>query len=190
MSQSNASNELNQITCCDEWKFKIKKILFTENQINTRIVELASILSNDFKNKNVLCVGIMNGCLMFMTHLLEKVSFKYKMDCISLSSYGHSTETTGIVSMKKDLNIDPEGYDVLIIEDLIDSGVTLDWLQQYFTQKKCNSVSICCLLDKKERRKKDVKVDYVGFECPNEFVIGYGMDYEDEYRCLPFVACL
>ena len=181
---------MDNTTCCSEWSNKLKTILFTEQQINERNTELAKILSTEYKNKNVLCVGLMNGCLMFLTHLLEKVEFKYKLDFMTVSSYGHETVSSGTVKIKKDLNIDPAGYDVLIIEDLIDTGITLDFVKKYLEGKKCNSIKICCLLDKKSRRLVDVNVDYVGFDCPNEFVIGYGMDFEDEFRCIPFIGVM
>jgi len=132
----------------------------------------------------------MNGCVMFLTHLLKNVTFKYKLDTMVVSSYGHSTETSGTIKIKKDLSIDPMGHDVLIIEDLIDTGTTLDWVKKYLEAKKCKSIKLCCLLDKKERRKVNVNVDYVGFDCQNEFVVGFGMDYQDEYRCLPFIGCI
>lgn len=181
---------MDNCVCCDEWKDTIKQVLFTEEQINAKVSELARILSNNYKGKKVLCVGLMNGCVMFLTHLLKQVTFKYKLDCMVVSSYGSETVSSGSVKIKKDLSIDPTGYDVLIIEDLIDTGITLDWIKKYLLTKGCNSVSICCLLDKKERRVVNVEVDYVGFDCPNEFVVGYGMDFNDEYRCLPFVGCL
>lgn len=181
---------MNNIVCCDKWKDKIKCILFTEEQINEKLKELAKILSEDYANKNVLCVGLMNGCIMFLTHLLEKVTFRYKLDTMLVSSYGHETTSSGTVNIKKDLSIDPSGHDVLIIEDLIDTGITLDYIKKYFKNKKVNSVKICCLLDKKARRIIDVPVDYVGFECPNEFVIGYGMDFGDEFRCCPFIGIM
>lgn len=181
---------MDTIKCCDDWSSMLKSILFTEEEIYCKIDELAKQLSEKYAGKEVLCVGLMNGCVMFLTHLLKKVTFKYKLDTMVVSSYGHSTETSGTIRIKKDLNIDPAGRDVLIIEDLIDTGTTLDWVKRYLESKKCNSITLCCLLDKKERRLVHVDVDYVGFACPNEFVVGFGMDYQDEYRCLPFIGCI
>lgn len=183
-------SESIDMTNCDNWKDKIKYILFDEATIDAKLDELAKQLDSDYANKNVLCVGLLSGCIMFVTHLLKKVNFRHKLDFISVSSYGHETVTSGSVKLKKDLSIDPRGYDVLILEDLIDTGITLEWIKKYLENKNCNSVKICCLLDKKERRITNVPIDYVGFECPNEFVIGYGMDYQDEFRCLPYIGVM
>lgn len=177
------------INCCEEWRKLIKYVLYDEETINKRLDELAKVLTEQYKDKkNVLCVGLLNGCMMFYTHLLERVQFRHKQDFIKVSSYGHETVSSGSVKLKQDLDIDPSGYDVLIIEDLIDTGITLYWVKKHLENKGCKSIKICCLLDKKERRQVDVKIDYVGFDCPNKFVIGYGMDYKNEMRNLPFIG--
>lgn len=133
----------------------------------------------------------MSGCVMFLTNLLKKINLGFEFDYISVSSYGHET-TSSNIKIKKDLDINAEGYDVLIVEDLIDTGNTLAWIKKHLASKNCFSVKICCLLDKKERRSPncDINIDYVGFECPNEFVVGYGMDYKDKYRFVPFIGAM
>lgn len=184
------SDNLNSVVCCDDWKNQMKYVLFDEEIIERRLCELAEQLNEKYKNKTVLCVGLLNGCIMFTTNLLAKVNFRYKLDFINVSSYGHETISSGSVKLKKDISIDPNGYDVLILEDLIDTGITLEWIKKHLESKNCKNVEICCLLNKIERRSVNVTVDYVGFECPNEFVVGYGMDYHDEFRCLPFVGVI
>mmetsp|Transcript_19787 Transcript_19787/g.56571 ORF Transcript_19787/g.56571 Transcript_19787/m.56571 type:complete len:136 (+) Transcript_19787:258-665(+) len=126
-----------------------------------------------------------------MTDLLKNFLIPYKIDFMSISSYGSGTTSSGVVKLKKDLSHDPSGKHVLIVEDLVDTGNTLKWLKNYIMTKDCASVRLCTLLDKKERRTQtDVTVDYSGYVCPNEFVVGYGMDYAEDYRCLPFIGVL
>jgi hypoxanthine phosphoribosyltransferase len=127
---------------------------------------------------------------MFMADLMRTIGVEYEIDFMSVSSYGFGTQTSGSVKIKKDLSVDPFGKHVLIIEDLIDTGTTLSWIKEYLRSKNCASVAMCCLLDKKARRTTDVFVDYVGWECPDEFVVGYGMDFAGTYRCMPFVGIL
>lgn len=167
--------------------------LFTNLEIESRLTEIAQELDKDYHDKpKVLCVGLLSGAIMTVTHLLEKVHFDYELDFISVSSYGDETESSGSIKLKKDLSKSPNGYDVIIIEDLIDTGYTLDWVTKHIASKGCNSIRIMCLLDKKERRRSDinVEVNYTGFNCPDEFVVGYGMDYKGKYRCLPYVGIL
>jgi hypoxanthine phosphoribosyltransferase len=169
------------------------KPLFTESQIESRLIEIAHELDKDYVDKqNILCVGLLSGAIMTVTHLLKKVHFDYELDFISVSSYGNETESSGSIKLKKDLSKSPNGYHVIVIEDLIDTGYTLDWVTRHIVGKGCESIKIMCLLDKKERRRGDVnvKVDYIGFECPDEFVVGYGMDFQGKYRCLPYVGVL
>jgi len=152
---------------------------------------MALQISKDFEGKNLLCVGILTGAVCFMTDLLKHMLVPYQIDFMSISSYGKGTTSSGSVNVKQDLSHDPSGKHVLIIEDLIDTGNTLKWLKSYLMTKNCASVKLCTLLDKKARRTEtDVAVDYVGFTCPDEFVVGYGMDFAENYRCLPFVGCL
>jgi hypoxanthine phosphoribosyltransferase len=167
--------------------------LFSEEQIEQRLCEIATQLDEIYKdNTNVLCIGLLNGAIMVTTHLLKKVKFDYILDFMSVSSYESETVSSGQIKLKKDISVNPKGYDVIIIEDLIDTGYTLDWVIKHLQNKECNSIRIMCLLDKKERRRPDINVhvDFIGFECPNEFVIGYGMDFNGKYRCLPYVGIM
>jgi hypoxanthine phosphoribosyltransferase len=181
---------MSELNCCVEWKTQIDRVLFTEEQINTRIKELATQISEKYKGKKLLCVGLLNGAFVFVANLLKYLTIQYEVDFMCVSSYGNSTTSSGSVKLKKDMSIDPKDRHILIIEDLIDTGNTLHWLQGHLENKNCASVSICCLLDKKVSRSINVHIDFTGFECGNEFVIGYGMDYANEYRCLPFIGVL
>lgn len=190
MSLLSAADEQSLSTICPEWAGNIKQILFPEAVIQEKVKEMAKKISEDYKGKRVLCVGLLTGAFVFLTDLLRHFTVPYEVDFMVVSSYGRGTTSSGSVKLKKDLSIDPQGRDILIIEDLIDTGNTLSWIKEHLKVKQCKSVKICCLLDKKARRTAAVDVDYVGFECPDEFVIGYGMDYADEYRCIPFVGIL
>lgn len=180
--------ELNQV--CDEWSRNIEVILFGEDQIQRKVRELAAEIGRDYAGRKVLCVGLLTGCFVFLSDLLRNLLVPYEVDFMVVSSYGSSTESSGSVKLKKDMSIDPRGRDVLIIEDLIDTGNTLAWIIKHLQTKGCESIRLCCLLDKESRRKAAVHVDYVGFKCPDAFVVGYGMDFADEYRCMPFVGVL
>lgn len=128
--------------------------------------------------------------MVFLADLLRQFTIPYKVDFMVVSSYGSETTSSGSIRLRKDMALDPSGKDLLIIEDLIDTGNTLQWILNHLKGKGCASIKICCLLDKKERRTTPVAVDYVGFECPDEFIVGYGMDYAEDYRCLPFIGVL
>lgn len=165
-------------------------ILFTDAEIQNQVQKLAQQICRDYQGRRVICIGLLNGALVFLADLLRHFTIPYKVDFMVLSSYGSSTISSNSIRLKKDISLDPAGADVLIIEDLIDTGNTLQWIQNHLKSKGCASVKICCLLDKTERRMVPIAVDYVGFECPDEFVVGYGMDYAEEYRCLPFIGVL
>lgn len=139
--------------------------------------ELAAEIGRDYAGRKVLCVGLLTGCFVFLSDLLRHLLVPYQVDFMVVSSYGAATTSSGSVKLKKDMSIDPKGRDVLIIEDLIDTGTTLEWIVAHLKTKGCASVRLCCLLDKVSRRTAKVHVDYVGFVCPDEFVIGYGMDF-------------
>lgn len=128
--------------------------------------------------------------MVFLADLLRHFTIPYKVDFMVVSSYGAATTSSGSIRLNKDMGLDASGMDVLIIEDLIDTGNTLHWIQNHLKSKGCASIKICCLLDKKERRTVPITADYVGFECPDEFIVGYGMDYGEDYRCLPFIGVL
>lgn len=174
---------------CPAWSDNIRSVLFTDTEIQSQVQKLAQQICRDYQGRRVICVGLLNGALVFLADLLRHFTIPYKVDFMVVSSYGAAT-TSGTIRLKKDITFDPTGADVLIIEDLIDTGNTLQWIQNHLKTKGCASIKICCLLDKKDRRTVPITVDYCGFECPDEFVVGYGMDYAEEYRCLPFIGVL
>lgn len=166
----------------------IKEVLFTEEQIKEKVKELAEQLNKDYAGKKVLCVGILKGSVVFLADIIREMKCEVEIDFMAVSSYGNSTKSSGIVRILKDLNYDIEGKDVIIIEDIIDTGVTLKYLCEYLQARKPKTLKICCLLDKPERRKVDVKSDYTGFSIPDYFVVGYGIDYADRFRQLPYIG--
>lgn len=177
-------------TCCPEWQKNITKVLFTEEQIDKRVRELANEINTKYNGKKLLCVGLLNGAFVFVANLLKHLNIQYEVDFMVVSSYGSGTVSSGSPKLKKDMSINPHNRHILIIEDIVDTGTTLAWLQEHLNNKHCASVDVCCLLDKKVARTSEVKLDYIGFECGNEFVVGYGMDFNNEYRCLPYIAVL
>lgn len=168
----------------------IKEILITEEEISERIKELGEEITRDYKEKDLMVVGILKGAVVFMSELCKRIDLPIDMDFMSVSSYGTSSKSTGEVKIIKDLDGSVEGKDILIVEDIIDTGLTLSYLTDNLKKRGANSVKIITLLDKVIRRNLQVKVDYLGFEVPNEFIIGYGLDYAERYRNLPFVAAL
>ena len=168
----------------------IERILFSEEQIKNRIAELGAELTRDYKDKNPLFVGVLKGCFVFMADLLRSVDVYCTMDFMAVSSYGDGTVTTGAVKITKDLSRDIAGRHVIIVEDILDSGVTLAYLKKYLGVRNPASISIVTLLDKPARRRADIKADYSGFEVEDAFVVGYGLDYAEEYRNLPYIGVL
>jgi len=168
----------------------IKEILITEEQLKAKIKELGAKITEDYKGKDLVVIGVLKGCVLFLSDLIREINLPLTMDFMVVSSYGHSTKSSGVVRIIKDLEKDIQDKDVLIVEDIVDSGLTLSYLMEYLKSRNANSVSVCSLLDKPERRRSQVKIDYVGFQIPDEFVIGYGLDYAEVYRNLPFVGIL
>ncbi|WP_062350112.1 hypoxanthine phosphoribosyltransferase [Bacillus kwashiorkori] len=168
----------------------IEKILITEEQIQEKLKELAKVLTEEYKDKFPLAIGVLKGAMPFMADLLKRVDAYLEMDFMDVSSYGGKTVSSGEVKILKDLDTSVEGRDILIIEDIIDSGLTLHYLVDLFRYRKAKSIKIVTLLDKPSGRKADIQADYVGFVIPNEFVVGYGLDYEEKYRNLPYVGIL
>ncbi len=160
------------------------KVLISEEEIQKRVKELGEQITKDYEDKKLLLVGILNGCVYFMTDLSREIDKLLQIDFMVVSSYGNSTKTSGIVKIIKDLNKSIEGYDVLIVEDIIDSGLTLSYIKDVLSARGPKSVKIATLIDKPEGRKIDIEADYVGFTVPNEFIIGYGLDYAEKYRNL------
>ncbi|MFX3624189.1 MAG: hypoxanthine phosphoribosyltransferase [Ectobacillus sp.] len=168
----------------------IEKVLVSEEQIQEMVKELGAKITEDYKDTVPLAVGVLKGAMPFMADLLKRVDTYLEMDFMAVSSYGHSTVSTGEVKILKDLDTSVEGRDILIVEDIIDSGLTLSYLVDLFKYRKAKSVKIVTLLDKPTGRKIDIKADYVGFIVPNEFVVGYGLDYKEQYRNLPYIGVL
>ncbi|MCM8709556.1 hypoxanthine phosphoribosyltransferase [Clostridium sp. SYSU_GA19001] len=168
----------------------IKKILLDEEKISEKIKELGSLISRDYEGKDLVLVGVLKGSVMFMADLLKEITIPCCMDFMAVSSYGNSTTSSGVVRILKDLDFEIEGKDVLVVEDIIDSGITLKYLMEYLKGRKPNSLEIVCLLDKPERRKAEIGVKYKGFSVPDEFLVGYGLDYAEKYRNLPFIGVL
>ena len=166
----------------------IKEVLVTEEQLKEVNERLGAKITEDFKDKNLLVVGILKGSIYFMTDLTRYIDLPLKLDFLAVSSYGGGTSSSGAVKILKDIDINLEGYDILLVEDILDSGRTLHYVCEMLKTRKPKSVSIVTLLDKPERRVRDVKVDYTCFNIPDEFVVGYGLDYAQKYRNLPYIG--
>ena len=168
----------------------IQSVLLSEQQLEARVAELGEAISSDFAGKDVVFIGVLKGCFIFMADLMRHVNIPCSMDFMAVSSYGSGTVSTGAVKINKDLSQDIAGKHVIFVEDILDSGVTLSYLTNYLKVRQPASVSITTLMDKPARRKADIKADYAGFEVPDAFVVGYGLDYNEKYRNLPFVGIL
>ena len=168
----------------------IESILLTEEQLQKRIREMGQEISRDYADRNPIFIGVLKGCFMFMADLVRNVDVPCSIDFMAVSSYGNSTTTTGAVKITKDLREDIEGRDVVIVEDILDSGVTLHYLTGFLQNRRPASITIATLLDKPARRKAEVYAKYAGFEVPDAFVVGYGLDYAEKYRNLPYLGIL
>ena len=169
-------------------KSEIERVLLSETQIADRIKELAKKIDEDYQGKEVIAVCILKGSVIFFADLIRAMKTPTSVEFMKVSSYGFGTSTSGRLSVGLDLFSNIEGKDVLIVEDIIDSGRTLYYLMDVLMQRRPKSMKLCTLLDKPDRRVKDVKVDYVGFAIPDEFVVGYGLDYAQKYRNLPYIG--
>ena len=171
-------------------KDDIKKVLLSEEELHTRVAELGAQLSRDYEGKNLLMVSVLKGSVVFMADLMRAISQPAEIDFMVVSSYGSGVKSSGVVKIVKDLDINLEGKDILIVEDILDSGMTLDYIKGMLFDRNPASIRICTLLDKPARRKADLQADYVGFTVPDEFVVGYGLDYDERYRNLPYIGVL
>jgi hypoxanthine phosphoribosyltransferase len=162
--------------------------LISEQEIQIKVKELASSISSDNKNTIPLLIGVLKGSWVFMADLVRQISIPVNIDFLQVSSYGKATESSGIVKIVTDLKCTIEGRNVILVEDIVDSGLTLKYITDYLTIRRPNNIKICSLLDKPARHKIEFKVDYLGFEVPNKFVVGYGIDYQELYRNLPYIA--
>ncbi len=168
----------------------ILKILVSEEQLKEKIFDLGQQITTDYKDKKLLLVSILKGSVVFMADLMRAIKIPARIDFMAVSSYGSGVKTSGVVKIIKDLDIDLKGYDILIVEDILDSGMTLSYLIELLKSRNPSSVEICTLLDKPERHKVEIPVKYKGFVVPDEFVVGYGLDYDEKYRNLPYVGIL
>lgn len=171
-------------------KNDIQEILFSQEDLATRVAELGAQITADYEGKNLTVIGILKGSNIFTSDLVRKIDLPLNMDFMAVSSYGNATESTGVVRILKDLERSIDNEHILIVEDIIDSGLTLKYLQENLQMRNAASVKICTLLDKPARRKEEVVIDYCGYEVPDEFIVGYGIDYAEKYRNLPFVGVL
>ncbi len=170
-------------------KNDILKVLISEEEIQAKVAEMGRQISEDYKDKNLLMVSVLKGSVMIMADLMRAITIPARIDFMSVSSYGNGTVHTTL-KILKDLDIPLEGYDLLIVEDILDSGRTLHALREMLNQRHPNSIRIATLLDKPERRVEDIQPDYFCFNVPDEFVVGYGLDYAEKYRNLPYIGVL
>ncbi len=168
----------------------IKTVLLTKEQLAARIKELATQISHDYRDKECVMISVLKGSFIFYADLVREIDFHTTINFLRVSSYGSGSKSSAQVTFKYPMDVDVTGKHVLVIEDIIDSGNTYVFLKKYFAEKGAVSVSMCALLDKTERREVDISAEYVGFEIPNEFVVGYGLDYDEKYRNLPYVGIL
>ncbi|MGE5328444.1 MAG: hypoxanthine phosphoribosyltransferase [Deltaproteobacteria bacterium] len=170
----------------------IKDVIITGEKMKERVKELGALISERYKGKKLLLIGVLKGSVIFFADLIREITIPVEIDFISASSYGKSTVSSGVVTLKKDVGCSVSGKNILIVEDIIDTGFTLKYIKDIFEARSAESVSICCALDKPSRRDENVniEVDYIGFQIPDEFVVGYGLDYDEEYRNLPDVCVL
>lgn len=168
----------------------IAAVLLSEQEIASRVAALADQIRSDYNDGDLVLVGVLKGAIMFMTDLARQLKMPLEMDFMAVSSYGNATQSSGVVRITKDLDGTIETRRVLLVEDIVDSGMTLRYLMENLRSRNPASLRICTLLDKRAARKVDVPVDYVGFEIPNQFVVGYGLDYAERYRNLPYIGVL
>jgi len=172
------------------YKDDLKEILYTEEQVARRVAELGAQISVDYEGKEVVLVGVLNGAVIFLADLARHISIPLSLDMVAISSYGSYTSTSGVVRIMKDLDESVESKHVLIVEDILDTGLTLNYLVDYMRSRNPASVKVVAMLSKPSRHKVKVHVDYLGFTVPDEFVVGYGLDFAQRYRNLPCIAVL
>ncbi len=171
-------------------KHDIKEVLIAEEEIQKRVKELGTVLSEEYQDRFPLVIGVLKGAMLFMSDIVKNMDIHLEMDFMDVSSYGSSTVSSGEVKIIKDLNTSVEGRDIIIIEDIIDSGLTLNYLVDLLRYRKAKSIKIVTLLDKPTGRKVDLYADLVGFDVPDAFVVGYGLDFAERYRNLPYIGVL
>lgn len=169
-------------------KMKIGKIMINEDELNTRVSELAEMINKDYGDRELVVIGVLKGCFVFMADLVKKLKPDVRVYFMEISSYQSGTVSSGKITIKKDLDVEIEGKDVLIAEDIIDSGNTLSQLTEILKERKPNSIKVCTLLSKPARRQVEFEADYTGFEIEDKFIIGYGLDCAEQFRQLPYIA--
>ncbi len=168
----------------------IEEVLIDQERLTAKIAELAARITADYAGKELLLVGVLKGALLFIVDLARAIDLPVEMDFMAISSYGSATESSGVVRILKDLDTAIEGRQILIVEDIIDSGLTLTYIVEHLRNRNPAGIKICSLLSKPTRRRVEVQIDYYGFDIPDEFVVGYGLDFRQQYRNLPFVGVL
>ncbi|WP_342562643.1 hypoxanthine phosphoribosyltransferase [Paenibacillus sp. FSL R7-0345] len=166
---------------------ELRKVLVSKAELESKVRELGAVISRDYEGKELVLIGILKGAAVFMSDLMREITFPVAVDYMSVSSYGSSATTSGVITIKQDIDTDIRGKHVLLVEDLIDTGLTLQHLKQLFALREAASVRICTILSKPSRRVADIPIDYNGIDIPDEFVVGYGLDYAEQYRNLPEV---
>ncbi len=168
----------------------IERVLFSQQELQSKVNELGARITKDYEGKEPIFVGVLKGCFVFMADLMRAVNLPCQIDFMAVSSYGKGTTSSGEVQINKDLSYDIAGRDIIIVEDILDSGVTLNYLIGYLNHRNPKSIRIVTLFDKPSRRKAPVKADYFGYEVPDAFIVGYGLDYAEKYRNLPYIGIL
>lgn len=168
----------------------VQKVLISEKEIADKIEQLGKQISKDYLGKNLILVSVLKGSVVFMADIMRQISISCEIDFMCVSSYGAGVKSSGVVKIVKDIDIKLENRDILIIEDILDSGLTLSYIVDLLKTRNPSSIKVCTLLDKPDRRQTELKVDYLGFSIPDEFVIGYGLDYDEKYRNLPYIGVL
>ena len=168
----------------------IQEVLYSEKTIAATVKRVGAEITRDYADKNLLLVSVLKGSVAFMADLMRAIEIPARIDFMSVSSYGSGTKTSGVVKIIKDLDINLKGYDIVIVEDILDSGKTLHYLVDLLKSREPNSIEICTLFDKPERREVDVHAKYIGCAIPDAFIVGYGLDYAERYRNLPYIAAL
>ena len=168
----------------------IGTVLITEEQIREKAKEIGAQITKDYAGKEIILIGILRGAVPWMAEIMKRIDLDMVIDFMAVSSYGAATKSSGVVKINKDLDVNIDGRDIIIVEDIVDSGVTLSYLEGYLQSRGAASIKLCSLLDKPEGRRVDIKADYVGFTVDDRFIVGYGLDYDQRYRNLPYITCL
>ena len=174
----------------DNMREDVLRVLLSEEEIRVKVKEMGQKITEDYKNSNLMLVTVLKGAVVFLADVMRQIDVPAEIDFMVVSSYGSGVKSSGVVKIVKDLDVPLEGKDILIVEDILDSGLTLSYIKELLASRGPRSIKIATLLDKPSRRKVDLQADYVGFSVPDEFVIGYGLDYDEKYRNLPYIGIL